>query len=34
VDEAHLPVVLPEMEDYQPVEIDEPKPLLAKASTG
>ncbi|MCI0632090.1 MAG: leucine--tRNA ligase, partial [Phycisphaerales bacterium] len=31
VDESHLPVVLPQMKDYQPVESDEPRPLLAKA---
>ena len=32
IDESHLPVVLPEMEDYQPIESDEPMPLLAKAT--
>jgi leucyl-tRNA synthetase len=31
VDEANLPVTLPDMEDFQPVESDEPMPLLAKA---
>lgn len=31
IDEKHLPVVLPEMADYQPIESDEPMPLLAKA---
>jgi len=32
VDASRLPVVLPEMEDYQPIESDEPEPLLAKAT--
>ncbi len=32
VGERTLPVTLPEMADYQPVESDEPKPLLAKAT--
>ncbi|UCD76765.1 MAG: leucine--tRNA ligase, partial [Phycisphaerales bacterium] len=32
IDESNLPVVLPEMEDYQPIESDEPTPLLAKAT--
>ena len=32
VDESTLPVVLPPMEDYQPVESDEPQPLLGKAT--
>jgi leucyl-tRNA synthetase len=31
VDESHLPVHLPQMQDYQPVHSDEPQPLLAKA---
>ncbi|MDY7108103.1 MAG: class I tRNA ligase family protein, partial [Planctomycetota bacterium] len=31
VDEANLPVVLPPMEDYEPIESDEPMPMLAKA---
>ena len=31
VSEAALPVLLPELADYQPEESDEPKPLLAKA---
>ncbi len=31
VGEQTLPVVLPEMADYQPIESDDPKPLLAKA---
>ena len=31
IDEAHLPVELPEMADYQPIESDEPMPLLGKA---
>ena len=31
IDEKHLPVVLPEMADYQPIESDEPTPLLGKA---
>jgi leucyl-tRNA synthetase len=31
IDEKHLPVVLPEMADYQPIESDEPMPLLGKA---
>jgi len=32
VGEASLPVELPEMADYEPVESDEPAPLLAKAT--
>jgi leucyl-tRNA synthetase len=32
IDESHLPVKLPEMQDYQPIESDEPMPLLAKAT--
>ena len=32
VDESALPVVLPPMDDYQPVESDEPQPLLGKAT--
>ncbi len=32
VGEHTLPVVLPEMADYQPIESDDPKPLLAKAT--
>jgi leucyl-tRNA synthetase len=32
IEESHLPVVLPEMKDYQPIESDEPMPLLAKAA--
>ncbi len=32
VDEEHLPVLLPEMEDYHPIESDDPQPLLAKAT--
>ena len=32
IDESHLPLVLPEMADYQPIESDEPQPLLAKAT--
>ncbi len=31
VSEANLPVVLPDMADYTPVESDDPQPLLAKA---
>ncbi len=31
VDVAHLPVVLPDLKDFQPVESDDPVPLLAKA---
>jgi len=31
VDESSLPVILPQMEDYQPIESDEPLPMLAKA---
>ncbi|HJK98182.1 MAG TPA: leucine--tRNA ligase [Polyangiaceae bacterium LLY-WYZ-14_1] len=31
VDESALPVALPELEDYQPVESEDPQPLLAKA---
>jgi leucyl-tRNA synthetase len=33
VSEKALPVTLPEMADYSPVESDDPQPLLAKAST-
>jgi len=33
VSEAALPVSLPELADYSPVESDEPMPLLAKATT-
>lgn len=33
ISDAHLPVVLPELEDYSPVESDTPQPLLAKATT-
>lgn len=29
--ESHLPVMLPELADYAPVESDDPQPLLAKA---
>ena len=32
VDESTLPVVLPPMDDYQPVESDDPQPLLGKAT--
>ena len=32
VSEEQLPVVLPEMADYAPVESDDPQPLLAKAT--
>jgi len=32
VDPAHLPVKLPAMQDYQPIESDDPQPLLAKAT--
>jgi len=32
VDKEHLPVLLPPMEDYHPIESDEPQPLLAKAT--
>ena len=32
IDETRLPVVLPEMADYQPIESDEPIPLLGKAT--
>jgi leucyl-tRNA synthetase len=31
--EDNLPVVLPEMKDYQPIESDDPQPLLAKATS-
>jgi leucyl-tRNA synthetase len=31
VEPSHLPVVLPSLEDYTPVESDDPTPLLAKA---
>lgn len=33
VSEAALPVVLPELADYAPVESDDPQPLLAKAGS-
>jgi len=33
VDDTALPVTLPELEDYTPVESDDPAPLLAKATT-
>lgn len=33
VSERALPVVLPELADYAPVESDDPQPLLAKATT-
>lgn len=32
VDEKHLPVKLPPLENYQPIESDEPQPMLAKAT--
>jgi leucyl-tRNA synthetase len=32
VDEAHLPVALPNLADYTPAESDDPAPLLAKAT--
>jgi leucyl-tRNA synthetase len=32
VSDARLPVTLPELTDYQPVECDDPAPLLAKAT--
>jgi leucyl-tRNA synthetase len=32
IDEKHLPVTLPEMADYQPIESNDPQPLLAKAA--
>jgi leucyl-tRNA synthetase len=32
IGESHLPVKLPELADYSPVESDEPQPLLAKAT--
>jgi leucyl-tRNA synthetase len=32
VDEAHLPVVLPDMADYQPIESEDPLPLLGKVT--
>lgn len=32
VSDSHLPVALPDLHDYQPVESDEPAPLLAKAT--
>jgi len=32
VDPSHLPVRLPAMQDYQPIESDDPQPLLAKAT--
>ncbi len=32
VSESALPVVLPEMSDYEPIESDEPAPLLGKAT--
>jgi leucyl-tRNA synthetase len=31
INESHLPVKLPELADYAPVESDDPQPLLAKA---
>jgi len=33
VDESHLPVRLPDLEDYAPVDSEEPQPLLAKATS-
>jgi leucyl-tRNA synthetase len=33
IDEKHLPVLLPEMADYQPIESDVPAPLLGKATS-
>lgn len=32
IDASHLPVKLPDLADYSPVESDEPQPLLAKAT--
>ena len=32
VEESHLPVVLPDMADYHPIESEDPMPLLAKAT--
>ncbi len=32
VDPKHLPVRLPDVKDYQPIESDEPQPMLAKAA--
>jgi leucyl-tRNA synthetase len=32
VGEEHLPVTLPDLEDFHPIESDEPTPLLAKAA--
>jgi len=32
VSESHLPVLLPDVQDYQPVESDDPQPMLAKAA--
>ena len=32
IDAKHLPVTLPDMADYQPIESDDPMPLLAKAT--
>jgi leucyl-tRNA synthetase len=32
IDESALPVLLPDLADYQPIESDEPVPLLAKAT--
>ncbi len=33
ISESHLPLKLPDMADYQPIESDDPQPLLAKATT-
>ncbi len=32
IEDSHLPVVLPDMEDYQPIESEDPLPLLGKAT--
>ncbi|MGP1345957.1 MAG: leucine--tRNA ligase [Phycisphaerales bacterium] len=32
VSDAHLPVALPDLDDYQPEESEDPRPLLAKAA--
>jgi leucyl-tRNA synthetase len=32
IDDKHLPLTLPDMADYQPIESDDPQPLLAKAT--
>ncbi len=32
IDAKHLPLTLPDMADYQPIESDDPQPLLAKAT--